>query len=165
MRRLRNKLNYKQSEYAALSKLGELKQEPKNLGRLKRLKGDIEFKIATEAHSLGAEKELIKKLSTINAELEDALRIFRFKRKVILVSRDIEELGKAFENSRAQIAEIDKKLDEFYANLREVTGWRKKEDRRPRQQHAKPQDHFEVSLEDIATIKNKKEDKEKADSD
>ncbi|MGA3020671.1 MAG: hypothetical protein ABSD68_01850 [Candidatus Micrarchaeales archaeon] len=156
LRRLRNKFNYKEAEYAALSKLSELNKSPKNLGRLKRLKGDIEFKIATEATTLNAEKELIKKLSVINKDLEDALKIYRFRRKVDLVAKDMNELGKALESYRTQVVELDKKLDALYANLRDLTSWNRKEERKITRR-VKPQEHFEVSLEDIAMIKKKEE--------
>ena len=156
LRRLRNKFNYKEAEYAALSKLSELNKPPKNLGRLKRMKGDIEFRISTEATTLNAEKELIKKLNVINKDLEDALKLYRFKRKVDLVAKDINELGKALESYRTQVVEIDKKLDVLYANLRELTSWNRKEERKVTR-HVKPQEHFEVSLEDIAMIKKKDE--------
>ena len=156
MRRLRSKLNYKQAELAALSKLSEASKRPTNLSKLRKMKGSIEFKIATEATTLNAERELIKQLNDINKELEDALKSFRSKRKLELVSKDIDDIGKALESYKAQVLEVDKKLDALYEKLRGATGWRKKEERRPRGEH-KPQrdEHFEVSLEDIATIKKK----------
>jgi uncharacterized coiled-coil DUF342 family protein len=158
MRRLRNKLNYKQAEYAAISKLSELNRVPKNLGRLKRMKSDLEFKIATEATTLNAEKELIKKLNAINEELEDALKIYRVKRKVELVSKDIEDIGKALEEYKTQVLDVDKHLDLLYSELRSITGWKRTSDEhKPRR--AVKEEHFEISLSDIATIKNKKEDK------
>ena len=128
MRRLRNKLNYKQAEYAAVSKLSDLNRAPKNLGRLKRMKTDMEFKIATEATTLAAEKDLIKKLNEINDELEDALKVYRAKRKVELVSKDIEEIGKALESYKTQVLDVDKKLDALFSELRSATGWKRKEE-------------------------------------
>ncbi len=155
LRRLRSKLNYKEAEYAALSKLTAAAHAPKNVGKLKRLKSSIEFKISTEATTLGAEKELIKKLNDINQELEDALKVYKFRRKLDLVSKNVADIGKALESYRLQIAEVDKKLDVLYASLREHSGWARKEERRPPRRQ-KQEEHFEVSLEDIATIKNKK---------
>lgn len=156
MRRLRNKLNYKQAEYAAISKLSELNRAPKNLGRLKRMKSDMEFKIATEATTLAAEKELIKRLNEVNEELEDALKVYRVKRKVELVSKDIDEIGKALESYKTQVLEVDKKLDSFYSELRSVTGWKRSEEHKPKR--VQRDEHFEISLEDIATIKKKDKD-------
>jgi uncharacterized coiled-coil DUF342 family protein len=158
MRRLRSKLNYKQAELAALSKLSETSKVPKNLGRLRKMKSSIEFKIATEATTLTAEKELIKRLNDINAELEEALKSFRSKRKLELVAKDIEEIGKALESYKTQVLDVDKQLDALYEKLRGATGWKRDEERRPRREHKQQEEHFEVSLQDIATIKNKKEE-------
>ncbi len=160
LRRLRSKLNYKEAEYAALSKLSELNKASKNLGRLKKLKSDLEFRISTEATTLNAERELIKKLNSINEELEDAIKAYRFKRKVELVSKDIADITKALESYRSQVADVDKGLDTLYSRLREITGWKKKDEREARPRHIKKDEPFEVSLEDIATIKNKKESKD-----
>jgi uncharacterized coiled-coil DUF342 family protein len=160
MRRLRNKLNYKQAEYAAISKLSDLNRATKNLGRLKRMKSDLEFKIATEATTLSAERELIKKLNEINNELEDALKVYRAKRKVELVSKDIEDIGKALEQYKTQVLDVDKKLDTLYSELRSITGWKRTTTEEHKPRRAMKEEHFEVSLEDIATIKKtKKEDK------
>jgi uncharacterized coiled-coil DUF342 family protein len=159
MRRLRSKLNYKQEEQAALSKLSVMHSAPKNIGRLKRMKSSIEFRIATEASTLEAERELIKKLNEINKELEEALNAYRFKRKVELVAKDIDEIGKALESYKNQVVEVDRRLDELYAKLRGLTGWKRK----PNERHEKPRrasnhdEPFEVSLEDIATIRKKEE--------
>lgn len=160
MRRLRSKLNYKQAEYAALSKLAETgSKATKNVGRLRKLKSGIEFRIATEAKTLGAEKELIKRLSDVSEELEEALKSFRFRRKLQLVAKDMEDIGKALESYKTQVLDVDKKLDALYESLRGLTGWKKKEEWRPRRQ-PKQGERFEISLEDIATIKNKnKEEK------
>lgn len=158
MRRLRGKLNYKQVEQAALSKL-TAPPMPKNVGRLKKMKSSIEFKIATEAATLTAERELIKKLNEINKELDEALNAYRFKRKVELVAKDIEEIGKALESYKDQVLVVDKRLDELYGELRSKTGWKRRAtgEQKPRRtpKHEEP---FEVNLEDIATIKKKKEE-------
>jgi len=150
---LRNKLRYKETEHEALSKLLAMNHENKSVGRLKRIKESIEFRIATEATTLNAERELIKKLGDINAELEGALKTYRFRRKAELVDKDIEDLRKRFDLIREQIKEGDKRLDDLYASLKELTGW----GNRPiRKKHVKQQEPLEISLEDIATIKSKK---------
>jgi hypothetical protein len=164
---LRNKLRYKENEHEALAKLLSMSHEGHNVGRLRRMKESLEFRIATEAATLNAEKELIKKLTVINGDLEDALKIYRFKRKSELVAKDIEDLKKRFEVYREQIREDDKRLDGLYASLKALTGWG---DRargagagsgpaagpQVKKKHAQQQEHLEISLSDIATIKNKK---------
>ncbi|MCL5239508.1 MAG: hypothetical protein M1286_03505 [Candidatus Marsarchaeota archaeon] len=158
MRRLRSKLNYKQEEQIAISKLSSINTVPKNLGRLKRMKSSIEFKISTQASTLAAERELIKELNKINKELEEAQSVYRFKRKAELVTKDIDEIGKALESYKNQVLEVDKKLDELYAQLRGSGGaWRRLEGGARPKRPQKREEPFEVSLEDIATIRKKEE--------
>lgn len=157
---VRNKLRYKQAESEALSRLSSLNHVDNNVGRLKRMKADLEFKIATEATTLNAEKELIKKLTTINDDLEDALRTYRFRRKAELVAQDVSDLTKKFELCRDQIKESDGKLDVLYSSLRELVSRTRRPysdsgQRRPPRPFPK-QEPLEISLEDIATIKSKK---------
>ncbi len=120
---MRNKLRYKENEHETLAKLLSMSHDNKNVGRLRRMKESLEFRIATEASTLNAEKELIKKLTSINGELEDALKTYRFRRKAELVAKDIEDLKKRFEVYREQIREDDKRLDGLYASLKALTGW------------------------------------------
>jgi uncharacterized coiled-coil DUF342 family protein len=155
MRRLRGKLNYKQAEQTALSKLSVINRTIANVGKLKKMKSSIEFKIATEASTLNAERELIKKLTEINEELDEALKSYRSRRKLELVSKDIEDIGKALESFKTQVLDVDKNLDELYAQLRELTGWKRKEERKAGRRTPKREEPFEISLEDIATIKKK----------
>jgi uncharacterized coiled-coil DUF342 family protein len=155
---VRNKLRYKQVEHEALAKLLTLNPPGggKNVGRLKRMKESIEFRIATEASTLNAERELIKRLGTINEELDEALKTYRSRRKSELVAKDIDELKKRFDDLRKQITEEDGKLDALYARLREETGWGASRQPAAKKKHIKQQEPLEISLEDIATIKSKK---------
>ncbi|VVB76875.1 Uncharacterised protein [uncultured archaeon] len=158
---IRNKLRYKENEHEALSRLLAMTPpEGKNVGRLKRMKESIEFRIATEAGSLKTEKEMIKKLGDIDAELEEALKAYRFKRKAELVGKDIEDLKKRYDLLREQLKEYDTKLDSLYADLKRMTGWGSGPSGatgRPMmaKKHSKQQEPLEISLEDIATIKKK----------
>lgn len=153
---MRNKLRYKENEHETLAKLLSMSHDNKNVGRLRRMKESLEFRIATEASTLNAEKELIKKLTSINGELEDALKIYRFRRKAELVAKDIEDLKKRFEVYREQIREDDKRLDGLYASLKALTGWGDRAKPHEKKKHAPQQEPLEISLSDIATIKNKK---------
>ncbi len=157
--RVRNKLRYKQVEHEALARL--LASAPQegghNVGRLRRMKESIEFRIATEATTLNAERELIKHLGEVNGELEEALKAYRSRRKSELVAKDIEELKQRFDELRKQIAESDGRLDGLYGRLREETGWGdNRSSSAAKKKHVKQQEPLEISLEDIATIKSKK---------
>ena len=161
----RNRLSYKIADKAAISQLSEIsKSNTKNIGFLRRKKEQIEFRIATEAFTLEAEKDLIRKKAAIDEELEHALKSFRLRKKLEFINKDIEELTKRMADSELKIKESDKKLDELYGALRAMTGEARRrqrpEMRKPREQQ-KPQ---EVSLADIAVIKEKKEDRDSESS-
>jgi hypothetical protein len=85
------------------------------------------------------------------------------------VAKDIEDLKKRFEQYREQIHEDDKKLDALYASLKALTGWGNRApggaEGRPmmRKPHKPQQEPLEISLSDIATIKNKKHEESEDD--
>ncbi len=156
VRRSRHRLSYKLAEKAAMAKLAAMsKDNTKEIGYLRRRKESIEFRIATEAFTLEAEKDLIRKKNEIEIQLNDALKSYRLKRKVEYIDKDIEELTKNIADIEAKIAEVDKKLDELYSNLRRITGQMKRPRTGPRperrSQEPKP---AEISLADIAIIKD-----------
>lgn len=156
MRRLKGRLDYKEAERAAIEKLTAYDKPNKNLGRLRKMKKTIEFQISTQASTLAAEKELIKRLNDVNEELEEALKGYRMKRKLEFLAGDIEALNKELESYKDKVLEVDKKLDSLFASIRgEHERQRRSLGRGPRrQQRTEP---FEISLEDIATIKKKEQ--------
>jgi len=141
------------------------KNTTKNIGFLRRRKEQIEFRIATEAFTVEAEKELLRKKNEIDEELALALKSFRLRKKLEFIDKDIEELNKRIVEAEARIKESDKKLDELYSNLRAMSGEarrRQKPDRKQQREQPKPQ---EISLADIAIIKDKKEKDDRQDVD
>lgn len=159
----RNKLQYKIADKASISQLSEIsKSRTKNLGFLRKRKEQLEFRIATEAFTLEAEKDLIRKKNGVEAELEEALKSYRLRRKLEFIEKDIVDIGKRIDELEAKIKESDKKLDELYSNLRAITGEARRAQRsdRPRQprEQKKP---AEISIADIAIMKDKKGDKGK----
>ncbi len=163
MRESQYKLNYKKSEQDALAKLSEIERQRGDrqgieaLSKLKRLRHSMEFKIATESLSLAQEKSIARKISEVNAQIEMALKHERFKRKMSLVSKDIEVYQSALNDIIKSIMETDAKLDELYSAVRKALGIH---GRRPRtaQQHGEHRPapkQQEVNLEDIVIIKKK----------
>lgn len=160
----RNKLMYKTADKQAISQLSEIsKSNTKNLGFLRKRKEQIEFRIATEAFTVEAEKDLIRKKNEIEGELQQALKSYRLRKKLDFINKDIEDIGKRIEELEGRIKESDKKLDDLYSNLRAITG----ESRRPMggQRHDKKQQReqkkpAEISMADIAIMKDKKPDKD-----
>jgi uncharacterized coiled-coil DUF342 family protein len=153
LKKLRKMLGFKKAEQSAIIKLLESeKDEGKKIGYLLRLKEKLEFKIATEASTLNAEKELIRKINEVNEELDKAIKKKRLKRRAEMLATDIEELNKKIEEKEKLVKESEKKLDELYDNLRGLLG-KKKEKRKEKRVAPKPQ---EISFADVAIIKDKK---------
>ncbi len=158
IKRHRHRLSYKIAEKEAISKLASISHEStKEIGFLRRKKERLEFRIATEAFTLEAEKDLIRKKNEIEEELNKALKSFRLKKKAEYINKDIESLNAAIDKLEAQVTEVDKRLDELYSNLRRISGQQRKRprpERRPRETGEAPKPQ-EFSLADIATIKDK----------
>lgn len=160
IRRKRSKLGYKQVEYEAVSKLSTMNTEHVNIGRLRRMKESLEFRISTEAHTLSSEKDLIRKLNVIDEDLNKAIKNFKMKKKLNFIVDDIAQLKKEINELDKKIEESNKKLDDLYGELRTLTDYR----RRPkRSEHRERNSNFggepkamSISLEDIAIMKPKK---------
>lgn len=153
LRRFRRKLNYKLAEKEAIAKLADMsKKSTKNIGYLRRKKESLEFRISTEAYTLEAEKDLIRKKNDVDKELQEAIASYRMRRKAEFVAHDIEELTKQIENTNRELQELERRLDVLYSGLRRSRGMSKPK--------ARPEQKLqEVSFADIAVIKDKKEDK------
>ncbi len=165
VKRARHRLSYKLAERAAVAKLAAAsKDNTKEIGYLRRRKESMEFRIATEAFTLEKEKDLIRKKNEIEAQLNDALKSYRLKRKVQYVDKDIEDLTKSIQEIESKIAEVDRKLDELYSNLRHMTGQMRRA--RPRQERkAVEPKQAEISLADIAIIKDNTSSKHNGNND
>ncbi len=163
MRDSQRRLAYKMAEQEAIGKLIEMEKKKdkgnrENIGKLKRMRHSLEFKISTEALSLAQEKMMVRKVGEINAQIEELLKMDRLERKKGLVSKDVETYQKTLSEVVAQVTELDGKLDALYSEIRKALGvhrrkpktaMHKEEGSRP---HQKPQD---INLEDIVVIKKK----------
>ncbi|MHB1830506.1 MAG: hypothetical protein ACYCO0_03880 [Candidatus Micrarchaeaceae archaeon] len=157
----RNRLAYKIADKAAILQLSEIsKSATKNIGFLRRKKEQIEFRIATEAFTVEAEKDLIRRKAEIDTELDHALKSFRLRKKLEFINKDIEDLTKKVDDSEAKIKESDGKLDVLYSGLRAMSGEAKRRQNPDRKQQRQQPKLQEVSLADIAIMKEKKAGKE-----
>jgi len=171
----RRGLKRKEIEDATFSKIlesqhqseEENKQARNKISKLKKMKNVLEFKIATEATSLAAEKSLVRKIEEVNAELQQEYKKVRLKRKSELIKRDIEEYKKSIDSLGKEISNYDKKLDDLYAKIKERLGIKKmyKENKRnvkpqfkQKREREQQQPAMNVNLEDIAIIKKKKKE-------
>ncbi|MGC8651775.1 MAG: hypothetical protein ACP5UH_00780 [Candidatus Micrarchaeia archaeon] len=158
---LRRRISYKEAELAATVKLLEMKKgsgntDTKRIGYLKHQKRMLEFKISTEASSLSEEKDLVRKINQIDAELDDAFALVKLERKVGLMKSDIEGYSTDLSKYNAEIAEKDAKIDALYMELRKMLKlgrWQNKHKMEKQVHREKPLQ--EINLEDIAVIKRK----------
>ncbi len=134
------------------------KEKTKNIGYLRRLKEKLEFRISTEASTLDSEKELIRKIKGIDEDLEKAIKNYKVRRKVELVTGDIEELKKETDSQEEKIKASNKRLDDLYSALRAMSG-RGRPARQPRHD-ARQERSKAISLEDIAVMKEAKADED-----
>jgi uncharacterized coiled-coil DUF342 family protein len=169
----RRRLSYKEAEAVAITRLLAIEKgkdannaKRRKIGYLKRLKNQLEFKIATEASSLAAEKDFVRKIEEVNKELNDAYKAIRLERKSEFLKKDAEDYKKLLAELELKIAEHDKKLDELYDKLRKLLGIERGRHGKPASVKKKPQARpmsQEINLEDIAVIKKKAKKPEEAD--
>ncbi len=166
IKKLRSRINYKQSEGETIEKLLQMGNLSKNYGErqaklrmLHKQKQKLDFRISTEAFSLNEEKELVRKIKEIDLEIAEALRVVRLFRKREYIKKDMEEYTAQLKKLDSDIAESDKKLDDLYSNLRKVlkVNMRERPKPVPQKRERKRPEILEVNLEDIAIIKRKKE--------
>ncbi|MCL4389569.1 hypothetical protein M1397_03095 [Candidatus Marsarchaeota archaeon] len=163
IRDMQRRLNYKVSEYDAIMKLREIEKQQQvgnsrpDIGKLRRQKHSLEFKISTEAPSLSQEKALVRKINELNSQIEEALKGVRMARKTDFVKKDIEGLQATLSASAATMNEIDAKFDELYHAVRKLLGVQRRRSNIQQPQHKAPQPsrNKEINLEDIVVIKKK----------
>ncbi len=167
IKKKRGRLRYKEAEFENVSRLSQENNKAPHIGRLKRMKENLEFRIATEAKTLEHEKELVRKINDIDKQLEDAIKVFRLKKKVSYIKGDIELLKTEIDELSKKIEESDVKLDALYDELRRINGFSRDRNRNrmPRDDRKGEHDAQQsISLEDIAIIKKAPKSKDKENS-
>ena len=159
-RECQRRLSYKVSEQEAIGKLVEMeRKKPKedSIGKLKKARHMLEFKISTESLSLQQEKVLIRQISDINSKLDKALKLVRLERKKVLISKDIEQYTGELQGAAKAVEELDAKLDELYGSVRRILGVSKFKSRqqKPRERSQQRPPQQDINLEDIVVIKKK----------
>ncbi len=166
IKRARSRLEYKELELTAVSGFLESEKakanhDPKKGGSLKRMKNRLEFRLSTEAKmSLAGEKEIVRRINEINAQLDDYYKVVRLERKVGFIKGDIEQYRNSLAELEKKISDMDMALDDMYRNLRRLLGVSRQKTTKAKQKPRYVQmAQQEINLEDIAVIK-KKEPKE-----
>ncbi len=160
IKKLRIRLEYKESELVAITGFlvsEKAKQDPKKGRELKRMKNMLEFKLSTEAKmSLAGERDIVRKINEISAQLDDFYKVVRLERKQGFIKGDIEQFRKELGELDKSIAELDTKLDERYKELKHLLGIDERRMMRPKpKRKIAPMPMQEINLEDIAVIKKK----------
>ena len=126
--KLKSLLTSKRIELKLYTNLLEKKKKEihtRPLGKLLRMKRNLEFRISVEARTKEDEKQFINEIQKIEEEIKKARELKRIEKKIMLLGQDIEQ-------TLARIKELNKKIQ------------------KPKQKNNK-----EIRLEDIATIKKK----------
>lgn len=167
----RKRLAYKEHELEDVKRAAEQNktdttEQRRQIGKMKRMKNSLEFRVSTEARSLNEERKLIKEIADVNAKLKELYKSIRFEKKLEFVEGDIKRYTEEVEEATKKIAEADSKLDEKYNALRKMLGIERGRRREPGERYErreprerKPQfkeQQEAINFEDIAVIKKKK---------
>lgn len=167
----RKRLAYKEHELEDVKRTMEQNktdttEQKRQIGKMKRMKNSLEFRVSTEARSLSEERKLVKEIAEVNAKLKDLYKSIRFEKKIEFVEGDIKRYTEEVEAATKKIAEVDSKLDEKYNALRKLLGIERSKHREPGERYErreprerKPQFREQqeaINFEDIAIIKKKK---------
>lgn len=167
MRSARRTITYKREEYTAFSKFLEVetnKPDQRAIARLKREKNRLEFKLSTEPRlTLDTERELIRRIDEVGAELNTKLRYAGLEKKATLLKEDIDKYSTRIDSISKELNDMNEKFDKMYAELKSMLGIKSipKErkaapsSRPPRPEKKKYNAPEEINLEDIAVIKRK----------
>ena len=153
---LRRRLVYKEEEREGLASFLESSKgvNKSRFAPLKRMKHNLEFRLSTQAGiTLSEEREIVKKVSEINKELDVLSKYVGLERKKEFVNKDIESYKARLEVLHKGINDVDQRLDELYRTLKRLLGIGQQRVSKVRR---KPSSLMqEINLEDVAIIKKK----------
>ncbi len=141
IKKLNGRLRYKKYEQEALKPFLEQTKEIR-IGPLRKDLRQLEFRISTQAYTPKIEKDLIKQVKKIEAELSKVAEIEKARRKKILVEGDIREAEEEIVRLEAELKKIRDELNDYYDYVRAS----RKEEKKGMQN-----DHM-VTLEDIVVF-------------
>ncbi len=119
---------------------------------LKKLRKELEFKVSTEASSLNAERELVKRINDVNVQLNKALEPLRLKRRLEQLRADAERQKAVLVTSTKECIDLDVKLDKLYFELKRTLGITNTH-KTVRKSNKTNNATQTINLEDIAVIK------------
>ena len=139
--KLNARKRYKEYEQKALEPCLEQTKDVR-IGALRKELRQLEFRISTQAYTPKMEKDLVKQVKKVEAELAKVSEVEKARRKKRLVDGDVEQVGKEIAVIEPELKRIRDELNDYYESMREM-----------RKQSSKgiKTDHM-VSLEEIAVF-------------
>jgi uncharacterized coiled-coil DUF342 family protein len=113
IKRLSERLKYKKLERQALIPFLEQTKDV-DVSHLKRKLKRLEFKISTQAYTLKIERQMIKKVKEIEAELTKYEPVERARRKEKLIKKDIEKINEKIRKKEEKLKNIRAELKKLY---------------------------------------------------
>jgi uncharacterized coiled-coil DUF342 family protein len=144
--KLNGRLRYKQHERDALMPFLEQTKDVR-IGPIRKDLRNLEFRIATQAYTPKIEKELVKQVKKLEAELSKVSEVEKARRKKMLVDGDIEQAQREIASIEPELKKIRDELNDHYESMRTERKQAKK---------GIKSDHM-VTLEDIAVFENEEE--------
>jgi uncharacterized coiled-coil DUF342 family protein len=156
----KHRLDYKEKEYEIVEKKiagSKTKKEDdlRKVRKLRHIKERLEFRVSTEATSLAAEKDLVRRINEVDHEIKEALKGVKMERKLGLVKGDIDFYRANVVDLSKKIGEADARLDEMYARVKSILGIHRRKPYDEARRKTQQQQQQEINLEDIAIIKRK----------
>lgn len=149
---LNGRLRYKEYEKKALQPFLEQTKDVKT-GQLRREANALEFKISTQAFTPKHEREWLKRLRKLEAELAKVKEVERARHKNQLVERDIEEAQKDITLIEQELKKVRDELKKLYDDAHLIAVASKKG------AMIGVHDDETVSLEEIGVIEEKRKKK------
>lgn len=149
------KIRYKKYEQQTLEPF--LKEtEAVQIAPLRKRKRALEFKISTAAYTPKMEREILKQMREIDAELDKVKEVEKARRKAKYVVQDIADAENEIKKIEEELKVIREELKKHYGSMKNQQRRREGSENRERRQGEKPAPRNEeddyVSLGDIALI-------------
>ncbi len=113
IKRLNERLKYKKLERQALVPFLEQTKDV-DVSYLRRKLKRLEFKISTQAYTPRIERQMIKKVKEIEAELAKYEPIEKARRKEKLIKKDIDEINKKIKENEEKLKKVRVELKQLY---------------------------------------------------
>lgn len=113
VRSLSGRLRYKEYEKKALQPFLDQTKDVK-VGQLRKETNALEFKISTQAFTPKHEREWLKRLRVLEAELAKVREVERARHKSRLIEHDIEEAQKEISRVEQELKKVREELKRLY---------------------------------------------------